>query len=72
MAIEDFRLSIKCGTCSQPLLRIPKPQGDQVICVTCRAIGDYQQIINDPSAGLIGGSLTPQERDKVLDYLGKL
>ena len=72
MAISDFRMHIKCGTCGQPLLRVPKPEREQVICITCRAVGDYEQIINDPSTGLIGGSLASQECDDILDYLRSL
>src|SRR5271166_734722 len=67
--LDAPHLRIKCGTCGNAFLRVPKSQGDQVVCIPCRAVGDYEQVINDPSAGLRGGSLTAQECDDILDYL---
>jgi hypothetical protein len=43
------------------LFRIPEPQGyDRIACLTCGAVGDYEEVVKG-GAGLIGGGILPEE-----------
>jgi hypothetical protein len=70
MPIQKYLLSIKCGQCGLPLVRIPQPEGhDLVICTGCRSAGSYEEVISQ-GHGVVAGVLTEKQVKDFLRQIG--
>jgi hypothetical protein len=60
----------KCGQCGLALVRIPQPEGhDLVICTGCRSAGSYEEVINQRH-GAAAGVLTEKQVKDFLRQIG--
>lgn len=70
MPIQNYLLSIKCGQCGLALVRIPQPEGhDLVICTGCRSAGSYEEVISQ-GHGVVAGVLTEKQVKDFLRQIG--
>ena len=58
-------LNVKCRECGNPLFRFAGPEGDDLAwCLECGSFLSYEEVLKN-APGLIGGSLTIEELNKL-------
>jgi len=61
-------LGIKCADCGDKFIRITQSETDQVVCPTCLAVGDYEDVVKQ-GAGITRGILVEEETKDFIERL---
>jgi hypothetical protein len=57
-------LNVECRDCGNPLFRFTDANADMAWCLNCGSFATYEEVLRN-APGLIGGSLTPDELNRL-------